>query len=62
MNSFAAAIPLVIIPLIAGIASALLGEVTEAVLIAGIVLLSSGIVEVRNRSLRVRARCGYVAS
>jgi Mg2+-importing ATPase len=39
----AAANPLVIILLIAGAASAFLGEVTEAVLIAGIVLLSSGI-------------------
>jgi Mg2+-importing ATPase len=39
----AAANPLVIILLIAGAASAFLGEVTEAMLIAGIVLLSSGI-------------------
>jgi Mg2+-importing ATPase len=39
----AAANPLVVILLIAGVASAFLGEVTEAALIAGIVLLSSGI-------------------
>jgi Mg2+-importing ATPase len=39
----AAGNPLVIILLIAGAASAFLGEVTEATLIAGIVLLSSGI-------------------
>jgi Mg2+-importing ATPase len=39
----AAANPLVVILLIAGAASAVLGEVTQAALIAGIVLLSSGI-------------------
>jgi Mg2+-importing ATPase len=39
----ASANPLAIILLIAGVASGLLGEVTEAVLIAGIVVLSSGI-------------------
>jgi P-type Mg2+ transporter len=39
----AAANPLVVILLIAGVASAFLGEVTQAALIAGIVLLSGGI-------------------